>query len=291
MAYTSDRLAMQNKVVLITGANSGIGKVTARELAKMGAHIVMACRNREKGEIAQAEIISESGNKNVDLFIVDMSSFASIRELAASFIEKYDRLHVLINNAGGLVNPYRVTANGVEASFAVNYLGPFLLTHLLLDRLKESAPARIINLGSGLHAKGRIDFDNLMMKDHYGFIQAYANAKLAILMFTYDIAHRLKDTGVTANAVHPGVVRTNFGRKSGFPWYVMPLLIFVKPFMISVDKGAETPIYLASSKNLERVTGKYFFKGKETKSAPQSYDKKLGTKLWQFSIKLTGLRN
>ncbi len=280
---------MTDKVVLVTGANSGIGKETALGLAKQNARIVMVCRNQEKGAAARTEIIASSGNNEIELLIADMASFAAIRQLAKTFVGKYDWLDVLINNAGGLIKTRQETRDGIETTFAVNYLGPFLLTNLLLNRLKQSAPGRIINVSSGLHARGSIDFDDLMMTRRYGVFQAYSNAKLAITLFTYELARRLEGTGVIVNAVHPGVARTNFARNSVIPWYGMPIMLVFVPFMISAKKGAETLIHLASSPEMQSITGRYFAKGREARSAAQSYNVETRRQLWDVSTMLTEL--
>src|ERR1700730_11873294 len=201
--------SMQGKVCLVTGSSSGIGKVTARELAKMGATVVMVCRNRAKGEAAQAEIKEESSNDQVDLIVADLSELSQVRRVANEFKQKYSQLHVLINNAGGVNGEHKVTTDGLEFTFATNYLAPFLLTELLLDVLKASAPARIVNVSSNAHALEKIDFADLQGTRRYKPAKAYGQSKLEQIYFTYELADELKGTGVTVNALHPGPVRSN----------------------------------------------------------------------------------
>lgn len=279
---------MKGKVFLVTGANAGIGKATAVGLAKTGARVVMVCRNQDKGEAARAEIVAESGNKDVDLLIADLSAQRSIRQLAQDFNAKYERLDVLVNNAGGVFSSRMVTEDGLEYTFAFNHLGYFLLTHLLLDKIKASAPARIVNVSSGAQANGRINFDDLQGEQNYSGFSAYSQSKLANVLFTYELARQLDGSGVTANVLHPGVVRTNFGRDMmSFPFKVVIRLL--APFMASPEKGARTPIYLATSPEVAGVTGKYFVNEKEKKSSPISYDTAVAQRLWRVSEELTGL--
>src|ERR1700690_386777 len=206
---------MQGKICLVTGANSGLGYQTALALAKMGAQVVMVCRNRAKGEAAQADIKAKSGNSAVDLLIADLSVQKSIRELAQTINAKYNRLHVLVNNAGLGFGKRGVTADGYEQTFALNQLGYFLFTALLLDLLKASAPARIVNVASEAETMGELNFGDLMGEKRYGGLRAYGVSKRANIIFTYELAQRLAGTGVTANCVHPGGVRTNFGASAG----------------------------------------------------------------------------
>jgi NAD(P)-dependent dehydrogenase (short-subunit alcohol dehydrogenase family) len=268
---------------MVTGANSGIGKETALGLAKLGATVVMVCRNPELGKFAQAWIKEMSGSSSVDLLIADLSSQQAIRDLVGEFTSKYDQLHVLINNAGLVLQKRTLTIDGLETTFAVNYLAPFLLTNLLLDVLKASTPARVINVTSGLHKRARIDFDDLQSEKKYGAFWSYNKAKLALIYFTYHLAKKLDGTGVTVNIFNPGVARTNLGRDS--PWYMRWAVIFFK----NPKKCAETPIYLASAPELERITGKYFENKRETKSSEASYDEAIAAQLWTMSAQLTNL--
>jgi len=280
---------MQGKVCIVTGANSGIGKATSLGLAQMGATVVMVCRDRTKGEEAQNEIKTKSGNDAVDLMLAELSSQDSIRQLVENFQQHYTQLHVLINNAGGVNLSRRDTVDGFEMTFAVNYLAPFLLTNLLLDKLKASAPARIVNVSSESHESGYIKMDNLQLEKKYRLMRAYGQSKLALVLFTYELARRLQGTGVTANCLHPGFVATNIGQSGvGRVGRSIVKLIF-SSFGISPEEGAKTSIYLASSPDIEGVTGKYFVKSIPVRSAPISYDESLQRQLWEESAKLVNL--
>ena len=279
---------MNNKIVIVTGANAGIGKVTARELAKMGAHVVMICRSQQRGEAARQEIINASGSKKVDLLIADLSSQADIRQVAAEFQQKYDRLDVLVNNAGAYFRTRHESVDGFELTFALNHIGYFLLTNLLLDMLKASAPARIVNVSSDAHKGGKVDFDDLQATKSYGQqgFGAYSNSKLMNILFTNELARRLEGTNVTANSLHPGFVASNFAKNNGgIAKLFMPIMHL---FAISEDKGAETSIYLASSPEVEGVTGKYFFKKKAIEPAEQAKATAVARQLWEVSEELTG---
>jgi NAD(P)-dependent dehydrogenase (short-subunit alcohol dehydrogenase family) len=276
---------MQGKVCLVTGSSSGIGKVTARELARMGATVVMICRNRAKGEAVQAEIKEASGNAQVDLIVADLSSLADVSRAASEFKQKYSQLHVLINNAGGINGEHKVTPDGLEATFAINYLAPFLLTELLLDVLKASAPARIVNVSSTAHTSGKIDFADLQGAQRYSFMKAYGQSKLAQIYYTYELADQLEGTGVTVNALHPGVVASNFN--DGMKGFAHTIGALIYAMMgISVEKGAQTTLYLATSPEVEEVSGKYFSNSKETASSKRSYDVAVRQRLWQVSEEL-----
>ncbi|MHB8628627.1 MAG: SDR family oxidoreductase [Aggregatilineales bacterium] len=278
---------MQGKICLITGANSGLGYETALALAKMGAQVVMVCRNRAKGEAAQADIKAKSGNATVDLLIADLSVQKSIRELAQTFKTKYEHLHVLVNNAGLVFGKRGVTADGYEQTFALNHLGYFLLTNLLLDTLKASAPARIVNVASEAETMGELNFDDLMAEKRYGSLRAYGVSKRANIVFTYELAKHLAGMGVTANCVHPGGVRTNFGASAGGAMALAVKLFGL--FALSPEQGAQTIIWLASSPEVEGITGQYFAKKHPIKSAAQTYDPEVQEKLWQVSEQMTGL--
>jgi retinol dehydrogenase 14 len=281
---------MGERVCLITGATSGIGKATAMGLANMGASVVLVSRDRGKGEAVMTEIKEKSGNASVDLLLADVSSQEEIRRLAEEFKEAYPRLDVLINNAGVFSSKRITTADGIEMTFAVNHLAYFLLTNLLLDVLKASAPSRIVNVSSGDHSNGTIDFDDLQGEKGYKGPKAYSQSKLANVLFTYELARRLEGTGVTANCLHPGgrmPVRTNFG--SGVSGVFGLMVRALRPLMISPEQGAETSIYLASSPEVEGVSGKYFVKKTEARSSDESYDEKIARRLWQVSAELTNL--
>lgn len=286
---------MKGKVCVVTGSNSGMGKETALALANMGATVVMVVRSQERGEKALTEVINKTRAQSTVLMICDMSSAGSIRKFAKEFAEKYEKLDVLINNAGAFFFKRQTTVDGFELTLAVDYLGPFLLTHELLPSLKNSAPSRIINISSGLHKSGRIDLDDLQSEKKYSgrfFARgnAYANAKLMLIMYTYELARRLQGTGVTVNAVEPGFVATNLGKNSGSRRQSF-MFMMVRPFQISAKKGAETAIYLASSRKVEGVTGKCFSKLKETRTAPITYDQQTQKSLWDATVKMLGLTN
>ncbi len=278
---------MQGKTCLVTGANTGIGKETARELAARGAQVIMVCRSREKGEAALREIVETTGNDNVTLMGADLTDLTQVRRLGREVCQSHQRLDVLINNAGLQLWHRHVTPGGYEETFAVNHLAPFLLTHLLLEPLKTSGAARIINVASSLHKFGRMNFDDLMFAGRYSSLRAYGQSKLAIIMFTYELARRLAGSGITANAVMPGVARTGFTRDyQGLMGFGMRL---IRVFLISAQRGAQTPVYLGTSPEVEGVTGKYFEKMKAIKSSPTSYDSAVARRLWQVSAELTGL--
>jgi NAD(P)-dependent dehydrogenase (short-subunit alcohol dehydrogenase family) len=287
---------IKGKICIITGSNSGTGKQTALGLASMGATVVMVVRDQERGENARKEIIKQTGNNSADLLICDLSSMDSIRHFTKEFKNKYDRLDVLINNAGALFNKREVTAEGFERTLAVNYLGPFLLTHELLDLFKKSAPSRIINVSSGLAKNGRVDLDDLQSEKNYVGTKAYSsmrapvysNTKLMLMMFTYELARRVKGSGVTANVLMPGFVATNLGKNSGS---LSSSIMFkmVRPMQISAKKGAETSIYLASSDEVKDVSGKCFAKKKEVLTCLESYDEDVQKRLWNKTESMLGL--
>jgi len=273
---------MQGKICMITGANSGIGKETAVGLATQGATVVMVCRDATKGEAALKEIKERTGNSAIDLLLADLSSQQAIRNLVTDFKNKYSKLHILINNAGVVLSKRTLTVDRIETQFAVNHLAPFLLTNLLLDVLKASAPARVVNLSSGIHKGATLD--DLQSEKKYSAFSAYGKSKLALTLFTYELARRLKGSGLTVNAVHPGVVKTNLGRDMS--WFSRG---FTKVFFKSPLKGAATSIYVASSPEIEGITGKYFANKKETPSSKLSYDETAAKQIWDLSAKLTHL--
>ena len=286
---------IQGKTCIVTGSNSGIGKETALGLAKIGATVVMVVRNKERAEKAQKEIVKKSGNSSVDLMICDLSSMESIRQFSKEFKKKYKRLDVLVNNAGAVFNKREITPEGFERTFAVNYLGPFLLTHELLDMLKSSAPSRIINVSSGLAKDGKVNLDdlqgeNVIGKKAYSHARSpfYANTKLVLILYTYELARRLQGSGVTANVLLPGFTATNLGKNSGS---LRSSILFkmVRPMQQSAKKGAETSIYLASSDEVKGVSGKCFEKKKETTNCMVSYDEDLNRLLWIKTEGLLGL--
>lgn len=276
------------KICLVTGATSGIGQETARALAQQGMTVVIVGRNEQKSAGTVVAIKAATGNPNVSYLLADFADQAAIRRLAAEFKERYDRLDVLINNAGGFYAKRQENAAGHELTFAVNHLGYFLLTNLLLDRLQASAPARIINVSSDAHQWGKIDFSDLHFTRGYGSMKAYSRSKLANLLFTFELARRLTGTGVTVNALHPGFVATNFGANNmGFAG---PLLKWViNRFALSPAEGAKTMIYLATDAGVAGETGKYFVKNRAIAAAPVAYDEATAQRLWQESALMTGL--
>jgi NAD(P)-dependent dehydrogenase (short-subunit alcohol dehydrogenase family) len=277
---------MTGKIVMVTGATDGIGKVTARELAKMGATVVAVGRNRAKGESVVNEIKALGGH-NIEFMAADLSSMAEVRKLADDFKRKYDRLHVLVNNAGAIFTSRKQSIDGYEMTLALNHLNYFLLTHLLLDVLKTSIPSRIVNVSSDAHTSGRLDFSDLQSQRFFNPMRVYGTSKLMNIMFTYELARRLEGTGVTANVLHPGLVRTQFGKNNGL--LVRGIMIILQRLGgITVEQGAETMIYLASSPEVEGVTGKYFYKCKPMKTIPASYDEAAAKRLWEVSEQLTG---
>ena len=279
--------SMQGKTVLITGANSGIGKETAVALARSGATVVFTSRDPEQGEQAAADIRQRSG-ADVALMPLDLASFPSIRVLADGFLQRYDKLHVLINNAGLILTERTETEQGFESTFGVNHLGHFLLTQLLLDRVKASAPARIINVASRAHrfARSGLDFDDLQLTKSYGAMQAYGRSKLANIYFTRELARRLEGSGVTVNAVHPGGVNTGFAHDGDTSGLYSFLWSIAKPFLRSPEKGAQTSIFLASSPELDGVTGKYFADSKEEQPTRVAQDDEAARRLWAASEEL-----
>src|SRR5215203_4876389 len=278
---------MGEKICLITGATSGIGKATAMGLANMGASVVMVGRDQGKGEAALAEIKEKSTNASVDLMLADLSSQEEIRRLAEEFKEAYPRLNVLINDAGLFRSERITTADGLEMTFAVNHLAYFLLTNLLLDVLKASAPSRIVNVSSGEQRNGTIDFDDLQGEKGYKGAKAYSQSKLATVLFTYELARRLEGTGVSANCLHPGVVGTNLG--SGVTGVLGFTVRALRPLMKRPEKGAETSIYLASSPEVEGLSGGYFVKKAEARSSDVSRDERIARGLWEVSAELTNV--
>jgi NAD(P)-dependent dehydrogenase (short-subunit alcohol dehydrogenase family) len=282
---------LNGKLCMITGASSGIGRATALALAPMGARLVLVCRDRSRGEAVIAEIAARQPEAAVDLLIADLASPRDIRRAAGEFAARYDRLDVLVNNAGALFTSREVTADGFERTFATNHLNYFLLTNLLLDPLRRAAPARVINVSSRAHMSGAVHFDDLQLERRYSPMRAYSQSKLANVLFTYELARRLEDAGVTANALHPGVVRTGFAKNNrgligGIARGVMSV---AGTFFLSPEQGAETPVYLASSDDVAGVTGRYFFRCAETASSPASHDREVAQRLWDVSGELTGL--
>lgn len=278
---------MNNKLCVITGANSGIGFETAKELAKQGAFIVMACRNEDKAESAKREILRESPSSGVDIVLCDFSIQSEIRAAADQIKASYEKIDVLINNHGFIAGSYNETVDGLEETFGVNHIGYFLFTNLLLDHVKAAGSARIINVASDAHKGGEFDPSNLQLKQNYSYWKAYQNSKLFNILFTIELAERLKGTGVTANCLHPGVIKSNFGSNSTFL-----IRIFWKlagPFMKSNKQGAQTTIYLATSDEVKEVNGAYFKNSKVKAPADHALDKEAAEKLWEISEQLCEL--
>src|SRR6266508_4128736 len=272
---------MNGKVCLVTGSTNGIGKSTAIELARMGATVVIVGRDAQKTSEVVQEVRAASGNPNVDSLVADLSSQQEVQRLAHQFKKKYARLHVLLNNAGAVFMQRQLSVDGIEMTFALNHLASFLLTDLLLDTIKTSVPARIINVSSDAHATGKIEFDNLQGERSYS-PRAYENSKLANILFTLELARRLAGTGVTVNTLHPGFVATGFAKNNGK--VIAALVSLFAPLVArSPAKGAETSIYLASSPNVEGMTGKYFYDSQVISAAPQATDMVVARKLWDVS--------
>ncbi|XP_066044365.1 retinol dehydrogenase 12-like isoform X2 [Chamaea fasciata] len=278
---------LEGKVVIITGANTGIGKETARDLAQRGARVIIACRDIAKAEAAATEIRAETGNQQVIVKKLDLADTKSIREFAENFLAEEKELHVLINNAGVMLCPYSKTADGFEMHLGVNHLGHFLLTFLLLECLKQSAPARIVNVSSLAHHGGRIRFHDLHGEKSYNCGLAYCHSKLANVLFTRELARRLQGTKVTANALHPGSVSSELVRHS----FVMTWLWKIFSFFLKTPcEGAQTSIYCAVAEELESVTGQYFSDCQPAYVSPRGRDDETAKKLWSVSCELLGIQ-
>ncbi|MCU0426147.1 MAG: SDR family oxidoreductase [Candidatus Kapabacteria bacterium] len=271
-------MSLAGKVCLITGGTSGIGKETARAIASMGAHVILAARNLELAERVKQDIIASHKSASIDIMQCDLASFASIMTFVQAYKAKYDRLHILINNAGLMERERKVSRDGIELTFAVNHLAPFLLTKLLLDTMKSSAPARIINVASDAHRGGTINFDDLEGKKSYSLWKAYGQSKLANILFTRHLASMLRGTSVSVNCLHPGVVATDL-----FDIIPPPFNYLAKLFMLTPEKGAETTIFLASSPSVEDITGEYFNKKKIAVTSKLAQDADLAARLWLVS--------
>lgn len=279
---------MAGKTVLITGATGGIGRATALRLAAMGARVGITGRELGRTQRAAAEIASAGGGGSIDAFAADLSVGSEVRRLAADVLAAYPRLDVLINNVGGFWSHRHVTSDGLERTFALNHLAPFLLTSLLLDRLQASAPARIVTVASGAQSLGAIDFDDLMGERKYSGQTAYNQSKLANVMFTYELARRLAGTGVTATALHPGMANTAFSAEDPSRAFA-PLVFVMRPFMKKPEQAADTPVYLASAPGAAGLTGQYFADRRPKTSNKLSYDRDAADRLWRVSAELVGL--
>ena len=278
---------MVGKVVLITGATSGMGKATARALATYGATVVVHGRDEEKAKETVEAIKEETKNPAVYYIVKDFEKLGDVRLLAGEFQRQFHRLDVLVNNVGAVFSKRQESVDGIELTLQVNYLGHFLLTNLLLDMLKASAPSRIVNISSGVHERGRIDFEDLQMNRKYSGQKAYASSKLAQVLFTYELAKRLEGSAVTCNASNPGLAKTHLGYDAGLLTSLSKR--FVDIFGKSAEKAAETTIYLATSPEVERVSGKYFEEKQEAESSEMSYNTSAAQRLWDASLRLTKL--
>lgn len=279
---------MKGKTVLITGATAGIGRVTARELADDGARVVFIARNKAKAEETAGWITQATGNRAVEPIIADLAARADVRRAATEFLSRFKDLDVLVNNAGGTFSRRTETVDGIEMTLAVNHLAPFLLTNLLIDALKKRPGARIVTVSSHAHQSARMDFDDLEGRRRYSGWRAYGQSKLANLLFTYELARRLAGTGITANALHPGFVASEFGMNNGGAMRVM-MKIAHRLGAISPEEGATTSVYLASSPDVLGVSGKYFVKCREAQSNAASHDEESQKRLWEISRTMTGL--
>jgi len=278
-------MELTGKTAIVTGATSGIGFQTALALASRDAQLILPARNLQKAEDAKNRIVSQTGNKNIEVFQCELSSMESIRQFATHFNDNYDQLHILVNNAGIWETTRKLSADGVEMVFAVNHLAPFLLTNLLLGKLKAADKARIVTVSSGAHIQGKINFQDIEYNKSWNHFKVYAQSKLANILFTRELARRLEGTAVTANCLHPGVVSTHlFDNMGSF------MKMLFQTFMISPEKGAQTSIYLAISPEVENVSGEYFAKSKPKKTASAASDMETAAKLWTLSEKYTGLQ-
>jgi NAD(P)-dependent dehydrogenase (short-subunit alcohol dehydrogenase family) len=279
---------VRGKTILVTGASSGIGLYTSRDLAQRGARVVMVGRDPRRTEQAVALVKAASSSSQVSALICDFASQSAIRLLADTFRAGNDRLDVLVNNAGGVNKTRSTTADGIETTFAVNHLGPFLLTNLLLDMIVASAPARIVTVASVGHVQGNLDFDDLGFERGYSIMRAYGRSKLANILFANELARRLEGTGVTSNSLHPGSVNTRIW--SGAPWWAKPFIQMMRPFFISAEAGAGYVVALVTRPDLSQVTGRYFDKDTMTAPSQLAQDRDLGRRLWEVSAAMVGVR-
>ena len=275
---------MLGRICAVTGASSGLGYETALELARMNATVVLLCRSAERGERAREQIAAQTGNRDLHVVRCDHADLDSVRAAAAELLERFDALHVLVNNAGLMIMQRRITVDGLEETFQVNHLSGFLLTALLRARLEASAPARVVMVSSLAHKAGTtLDFDDLQSERHYDGWYAYGRSKLANILFTYELARRLEGSGVTANALHPGLVRTGFGRNNGLALRAFMTVVYSPPIAVSPRRGARTQVWLASSPEVEGVSGRYFASLEERRSSQPSYDRASQRRLWEAS--------
>lgn len=275
------------RTIVVTGANAGIGKAVAQQLAQQGHHVVAACRDEARGKAAVAEIRAAAGpDARVDLVQGDLSTVTSVRELAARLLAQYHSIHVLVNNAGVWMTQRRLNADGIEMTFMVNHLAPFLLSNLLLDRLKASAPARIVNVNSGLYVKGEADLEKLPTGENFNRFKTYMHSKVCNVYFTTELARRLNGSGVTVTALHPGVIRTNLGDAPGA---LGALIRLAKRFWATPEDGAKPVVRLAVADDVQGVTGKYYNELEEMPIAENAKSPETSAKLWALSEKLCGI--
>jgi NAD(P)-dependent dehydrogenase (short-subunit alcohol dehydrogenase family) len=282
---------MSGKTVVVTGANSGIGFETAAALGRAGAHVVMTGRDAARTEEARRRLQERVPSASLDSVVFDLASLASVRAGADELIERLSRIDVLINNAGLMLSKRRETVDGFEETFAINHLGPFLLTSLLMPRIRASAPARIVNVASAAHRSARrgLDFADLQSCNRYIGMEVYGRTKLANIYFTMELARRLEGTGVTANSLHPGTVGTGFARDGDATGFMAVGVLIARPFMLTAARGARTSIYLASSPEVEGVSGKYFVRCRARPASKAARDQAAARRLWEESERLVGL--
>ena len=280
---------MKRKICLITGASTGIGYFTALKLAQLGATIIIASKNEQRGNEANQMLIEGSNNPNVEYMQVDLASFSSIRAFADNFLSTYKSLDVLVNNAGVYFSKQAFTEDKIEMQFAINHLAPFMITGLLMEPLRAAGTSRIVNVSSRFHIRGKIHFDNLFLNNKYHGLRAYCQSKLGVILFTYKLAEMLEDTGITVNCLHPGTARTNIGNTNATGYY--PILCnILKPVLDSPKMAARTSVLLASSDEVNGVSGKYFERRKAMRSSKSSYNKEDAERLWEISEGLTGIK-
>lgn len=281
---------MDGKICMVTGATSGIGFHTALEVARMGASVIVIGRNQTKCITTVKRIQEESGNSSIEYLFADLSSQSEIRTIASKFYEQHDHLDVLVNNAGGAFLYRKLSVDGIEMTFALNHLAYFLLTNLLIDALKASPKARVVNVSSGSHLNEHLDFNNLQLKKYYNPLRAYGRSKLANILFTYELSRRMAGTHITANAMTPGMVATDIWKKV-HPWLTPLIFPVIQRIAQTPLEGAQTSIYLVTSPDLEGITGKYFVNKQSIKSDPATYDRNTAQRLWQTSLEMVGLEN
>jgi len=280
---------LTNKLCIVTGANSGVGKETARSFAADGAYVIMICRNEERAKTARQDIIDDTGNTGIKIILADLAVQHDVRSATQQIKQEFDEIDVLVNNAGLIANEREETIDGIEKTLAVNHLAPFLLTNLLWDGLEQSQGVRIINVSSEMHKIGAkvFDLNNLQLTDNYSAMNAYGVSKLCNIMFTHELAKRAKNNTITAYSLHPGVVGTQLAEEAG--WLTKLFYWVGKPFMRSPKSGAETTIYLATSEEVTSASGQYFKDKEVVKPATIAYNDDITSRLWEKSAQLTGL--